>query len=220
MADETPEVIEQQMHDTRQSLAEKLAALETAARETFASVKHDVQEVISPVAGAVGNVRALLGGGGSSGESGVADVPDTIKHGIQQVASAATGEIRDAMDITPQIRENPWQYVGGAVAAGFVVGLVFGGRTSSAGGVQAAYAAPSGRPGIFDDLVKMLGTEVRKVGEQAITQLTQSVNQSVKSNVPKLVDSAVSRVVDAAGGAATASEPHSDSTRATSHGRI
>ena len=224
MADKTPEMIEQEMHDTRQSLAGKLSALETSARETLASVKHDVQEVTGSVSGAVGGVRALLGGGGgdsvSGPEAGAADISGTIKHGISQVASAASGEIRDAMDVSPQVREKPWQYVGGAVAAGFVVGLVFGPGRSSSGGVHAAYGAPRA-PGIFDDLVQMLGSEVRKIGEQAISQLTQSVNQSVKSNVPKLVDTAVSRVVDAAGGGATASTPHAApaGNSATSYGR-
>ena len=235
MADETPEVIEQQMHDTRQSLAGKLGALETAARQTFANVSHEVQEVVGSVRDSVqeatgvvqstvGGVRSLLGGGGDSGGGGAAGGSNPIQDGIHSLASTATGEIRDAMDISPQIRANPWGYVGGAVAAGFITGLLFGGSRSS-GGSAPGYAAAgvAARPGVFDDLIRLVGSEVRKVGENAISQLSQSVNQSVKSAVPKLIDTTVSRVVDAAGqGAArpAASAPAADPNRPTGYGRL
>ena len=228
MADETPELIEQRMHGTRQSLADKLGALETAVSQTIANTTHAVQETVESVRSSVqeatgvvqdtvGGVRSLFGGGGSSDGAGGAE--NAIHNSIQSLATTAGGEIRDAVDITPQIREKPWQYVGGAVAIGFVAGYFFGPSRLSGGGVQAAYAAPgSGRPGLFDDLVRMLGQEVRKVGENAISSLSQSVNQSVKSAVPKIVDSTVSRVVDAAGQGAT--RPPADAPRDHGYGQV
>ena len=233
MADETPELIEQRMHGTRQSLADKLGALETAVSQTIAntthavqetvdSVRHSVQEASGVVHDTVGGVRSLFGGGGDGGST-AGGAENAIQNSIHSLATTASEEIRDAVDITPQIREKPWQYVGGAVAVGFVAGYFFGPSRSSGGGAQAAYAAPgSGRPGLFDDLVRMLGQEVRKVGENAISSLSQSVNQSVKSAVPKLVDSTVSRVVDAAGQGATRpdSAPPADATRNTGYGRV
>ena len=224
------------MRGTRQSLADKLAALETQVTQKFASATDAVQETVQGIRGAVeetvgtvkdtvqgvrGGVQSLLGSsdestgtgsgvhglvGGVQGlVGGVQGLQSGIQDTIHSLADDAKAGIKEAFDVAPFVRENPWQAVGLAAGAGLVAGLVFGpskhGSSGGLGGaVQGFVGGAPGRPGVFDELFKMVGQEVRKIGETAIHSLSKSVNQTVTDRVPKLVDTAVTRFTDGAAG--------------------
>ncbi len=95
-----PEVIQQQMQDTRTALTEKLETLEakvvcsvegatTAVTETVENVKQAVQETVT-------NVKET-----------VHDAAESMKH---------------AFDIGAYVDEHPWLMVGGAFAVGCLGG--------------------------------------------------------------------------------------------------
>lgn len=205
MDNETPELIEQRMQGTRQSLADKIAALETQVTHTLHSTTQQVQDTVQSIVGAVEDTVGSVTGGVKSLRGVVDDAVGSVTHGgIQSAMSSAGDGLKDAFDVRPYVRDNPWQAVGGAAVAGLLTGFVFGPsqpRATSGGGYPAyqpaAASSGSNMFGLFDGLFKMLGDEVRKVGEQAIQSMSKSVNQTVSAGVPKLVDTAVSRLSDA-----------------------
>ena len=212
------------MHDTRQSLADKLSALEASvtqtvraaqqtAQQTFAEVRGTVQETLGAVQGTVdsvkGGVQGLLGGGSTmSGDAQgaaanavhglVGNASDQIKQGI----SDAGDQLREAFDVKPLVDKNPYGAVGVAVGVGFVAGLLFapgkGGHSAGGSAFQGLVggASAGGRPGVFDEVFKLVGTKIREVSENAINQLASQVQQSVQQSVPKLIDGTINRFTD------------------------
>ena len=212
------------MHDTRQSLAEKLSALEASvtqtvkaaqqtAQQTFAEVRGTVQETLAGVQGTVdsvkGGVQGLLGSGSTTGGDAqgaaanavhglVGDASQQIKQGI----SDAGDQLREAFDVKPLVEKNPLGAVGVAVGVGFVAGLLFapgkGGHSAGGSAFQGLVGGPSagGRPGIFDEVFKLVGAKIKEVSENAINQLSTQLNQQVKQGVPKLLDNTISRFTD------------------------
>ena len=239
MANESPEVIEKDMHDTRQSLADKLAALEGQVTQTLSNVQHaavdtvhaltdSVQGVVGSVTGGIqsvrgavegtvesvsGGVHSLMGDGTGAAHSLMGDganLGEKLIHGV-------TDQVKKAFDPTDYVAKQPYAAVGVAAAAGFVAGLLFAParRGSSVPPPSYAYQPAPAAPraagpiagGIFDDLFKLLGEEVRKIGQNAIHSLSQQVNQTVQQGAPKLVDSVVHRVADGLGGGPDAGTP-------------
>ncbi len=203
MDNETPELIEQQMQGTRQSLADKIAALETQVTHTLHSTTQQVQDTVHSIVGAVETTVGSVTGGVKSLRGVMDDTVGSVAHGgIQSAMSSAGDSLKEAFDVKPYVRDNPWQAVGGAAVAGLLTGFLFGPSKQRvvAGGYpayQPVAAHGTGVSSIFDGLFKMLGDEVRKVGEQAIQSMSKSVNQTVSAGVPKLVDTAVTRLSDA-----------------------
>lgn len=113
-----PELIRQEMSDTRTALTEKLEALEqkvsgtvTALTETVTTVKENVAETVSAVKDGVG---------------------ETI-HTVQESVGDAVQSVRDALDLTAQTERNPWMMFGGAVAVGVVAGMLLPAPRRSSG---------------------------------------------------------------------------------------
>jgi len=114
--DDEPEVIRQQMEDTRSDLTRKIEALEhqvvstvqsttSAVTNTVESVKDAVQETVSAVKGTVSDT--------------VCSVKETVSDTVEGV--------KETLDIRHQVEEHPWLMFGASVAAGYVGGLVLGG---------------------------------------------------------------------------------------------
>jgi ElaB/YqjD/DUF883 family membrane-anchored ribosome-binding protein len=95
-----PEVIRQQMQETRTALAEKLEALEQQVTDT-------VQEARSAVTETVETVRDV-----------VHDTVDTVKDTVEETVNT----VKETFDLTRQVERHPWAMVGGSVALGFVTG--------------------------------------------------------------------------------------------------
>jgi ElaB/YqjD/DUF883 family membrane-anchored ribosome-binding protein len=192
---ESPELIEREMEETRESLTEKVSLLEQQVVGKLQSATDAVQDTVQSVRSAV--------------EDTVATVTGTVKQGVESVSEG----MKEALDVKKHVREYPWAMVGGAAAAGFITGLlVFRGGQSqsrarvpmSAGGSQPAFmpltapaAAPAPapqRPGWLNDLFELAGREIKKIAEQALATTTASLKQSVETGIPKLIDSALPNV--------------------------
>src|SRR5262249_13243577 len=56
------------------------------------------------------------------------------------------------------------------------------------------------RPGIFDELLGMVGREVKQLGEEALRTASASLKQSVHDSIPKLAETAACAVQEQAEG--------------------
>jgi ElaB/YqjD/DUF883 family membrane-anchored ribosome-binding protein len=207
---ETPDLIEQEMQQTRSSLTEKVAALEQTVMGTL-------QNATEAVSTTVDQVKSVVQDTLTSVKDTAADVKHTVADSVQTV----TEKIGSAFDLATHTREHPWAMVGGAGLAGFLTGLLFGGRSSgsyrpasemptlytSAASQMAAIRqpqpapapTPSRRPAWLDDLLEWAGLEIRKLGQEAVGVVVASARQSLHTQVPRLIDSFTGRTGEPAG---------------------
>jgi hypothetical protein len=93
---EEPEVIQEQMEETRSALADKLGALGQKITGTVETVSDVVEETVSAVAETVENVG--------------------------ETAEEAVEAVKETFNIPKQFNRHPWLFVGGSVILGFVGG--------------------------------------------------------------------------------------------------
>ncbi len=117
-ADPKPELIEQKMAETREALSEKVAALETQVVGTIQSATDTVQDTIQ-------SVKATMEDTVSSVKDTVSDVKSTVTDSVQSVSEG----VKETFNLSRHTRENPAAMVGGAAAAGFLLGYLVGGRS-------------------------------------------------------------------------------------------
>ena len=183
--DKTPEEIELEMLRTRESLTEKVAALEGQVMGT-------VQNAADTISGTVDAVKSM-----------VAHAPDTVKQ-----AMAAVGDtMRESFDVTAQVRQHPLAAVGVSALVGCLVGwLSASGRRHPGNFDSLAKAsppvsapprgAPVEQPGVLDEVVAMLGDKVKELARTAVETGYAAVKENIQTNVPKLVDDATNRLVE------------------------
>ncbi len=206
----TPEVIEHEMEGTRQSLTDKVAALEQQVVGTLNDATATVKDTVDTVKETVQSVR-----------SAVEETMSSVKEGVSESVTTVQEGFLETFNVPKHVRNQPWMWVSGAAVAGFATGLIAFRKSSrrsrrssqvSAPLTQAAtgpmsqysppplpneYAPPPPQakapetprqPGWFDSLLKMAGDEVQKVGELAITTLVDSVKENLRDGIPKLVE--------------------------------
>jgi ElaB/YqjD/DUF883 family membrane-anchored ribosome-binding protein len=189
---ESPEVIEKEMQTTRESLTEKVSLLEQQVVGTLQSSTTAVQDTVESV------------------KSAVQDTVESVTGSVKDSVSSLTDGLRDALDVKRQVRQNPWACVGGAAALGFITGMLVFRRESSMAAGMASTSAPYSpapayqppvvpmRPSWLGELFDMAGQEVKKIAQDALTRGTAQLKQTVQEQVPKLIETAVSRVTEAA----------------------
>jgi len=208
----TPDVIEHEMEQTRASLTDKVAALETQVVGTLQNATDTVQTTVESIQSSVETVR-----------SAVEDTMSSVKDSVNDSVHAVTDQVKSTFDFSSHARQRPWAVVGGAAATGFLVGFLLpgGGRRElfghealgfqpgpgvptppspshaatpptvhAAASFAAAPAAPSA-PSWIDDLMSMAGKELRRLGEEALTLAVTSVKQSLHEQVPHLVETGI-----------------------------
>jgi len=106
MAD-NPEVIRQQMEETKSHLAGKLAALETQVSDTVQTTSSAVTETVEAVSETVEAVKET-----------VENVTATFQETVQSVG--------ETFDLRLQTERHPWVVFGGAVALGFTAARLLG----------------------------------------------------------------------------------------------
>jgi ElaB/YqjD/DUF883 family membrane-anchored ribosome-binding protein len=195
---ESPELIEREMEQTRESLTEKVALLENKVVGQIHSATDTVQGTVDSVQDTVQTVKAAV-------QDTVQSVAGTVKDSVRSLADG----LKETLDVRQQVQENPWAMVGGATVCGFVTGLLVFGRRPSGRTLPAytpmpaaSYAptatAPS-RPGWLNDLLDVAMREVKTFAEQALTTATASLKQNVQKGIPKLIDSALPDVASRTG---------------------
>jgi len=188
---ESPEVIEHEMHQTRQSLTDKVAALESQMTDKFEHATTAVQDTVQTVKAAVNDTMT--------------SVTDKVKESVASVQDSVSS-VKATLDVRDQIRAHPWAILAGATVSGAIVGLVCGERKehgyrsqqrSSSGSSHSAStpmmsahasSATSKRPGLFDDIWDRLRAEITTLGEAAIATLSVSLKKTVNDNIKNLVD--------------------------------
>ena len=192
-ADKTPDQIELEMAQTRESLTEKVSALESQVVGT-------VQTAADTISGTVEAVKSL-----------VSSAPETVSETVRQASSAISDAFKGSFDISARVRENPLPAVGIAALVGGIVGFLTASRrpsfkslasASPAASTAAApaYAAAPREPGIMDDLMGMVGAKVKELARTAFDSVSASVKSNIETSVPKLVDDAASRLTDGTNG--------------------
>lgn len=91
--DNEPEVICQQMEETRASLADKLETLENKVVETVSGATCAVTETV-----------------------------ETVKEAVQETVSTVQETVSNAFDLNHHVQCHPWAMVAGSVAVGFIAG--------------------------------------------------------------------------------------------------
>jgi len=200
-----PEEIEREMLETRQSLTQKVAALEQAVVGNI----HNVTQTVADV------------------KEQVKDTVETVKESVAGTVDTMKEKLKDALDISSHVRARPWAAVGISAAAGFLTGFLTASGTrsiprrmseASAPVPHGMYAVPHASPardesdgggwlhglmggmfgGVLGDLSSKAARELRTIGEQALDTALRSLRQKVETTVPHLVDSAVAGVVPGA----------------------
>jgi len=111
MADEPdePEVIRQQMDESRAAITEKLGLLEEKVAETVqsatASVTETVQNATASVTETVDSVKGAVQG-----------TVDSVRHSVEDTVTS----VSEALDLALQVKRHPWAMVMGAMAVGYV----------------------------------------------------------------------------------------------------
>jgi ElaB/YqjD/DUF883 family membrane-anchored ribosome-binding protein len=187
---ESPELIEREMEQTRESLTHKVSLLED-------KVIGQVEEATDTVQGTMESVQETVQCVKSAIRDTVQSVSDTVKHSVQSL----TEGLKEGLDVRRHTIEHPWPMVGGAAAAGFATGLILFRRPSRASGRElpaytpraAAVAAPAARqrPAWLNDILEMAGREVKQIAQQVITQAAASFKETVRARVPHLVERVV-----------------------------
>ena len=231
----SPEEIQREMESTRESLTDKVAALEN-------QVVGSIQNATDAVTSTVESVR-----------SAVEDTMSTVKESVTDSVTSVKDQVRTAFDFTSHVRENPWPTVTGAAVVGFITGLLVfrprdgasrhvrntGGALSfdtSVSGTAPRYAAdvdapraaaasaPASSSGGFkmpswaDDLLDKAGQEIRRLGEEALATAAASARQAIQTEVPHLIESFASMRGTGAHGSSQA-EPAGATGEAARHGK-
>jgi ElaB/YqjD/DUF883 family membrane-anchored ribosome-binding protein len=189
----TPEEIQQEMLQTRESLTEKVEALE-----------HQV----------VGTVEAV--------KSFVTTAPETVSDTVKQAAAAVSESVKETFDITGHIRRHPLAAVGTAALLGCTISWLLSrkresdlsDRMTSAmsdSSIERPAAAPSAppqpaapaapaKPGLFDELFEMLGDKAKQLLREGLETASAALKESIQTQVPRLVNDMSTRLVDNAEG--------------------
>jgi ElaB/YqjD/DUF883 family membrane-anchored ribosome-binding protein len=177
MPDESPELIEQHMQETRESLTQKVTALE----DSVVGGLHNASETVNSIIDSVKTV-----------------VPDTLT----SVKDNVVDQVKATFDVSERTRERPWAMIGGAAALGFIAGIVLFRKgtsepmqklaTASAPPKAApqAYRMPGWLDKVVDRLADKVGDEVRKLGEVALATASDSLQRTMEETLPKILGNA------------------------------
>jgi ElaB/YqjD/DUF883 family membrane-anchored ribosome-binding protein len=182
-ADKTPEQIQAEMAQTRESLTEKVSALENQVVGT-------VQTAADTLSGTVESVKSLF-----------TTAPGAVSDTVRQAADVVGEKMKQVLDISGHVRAHPWASVGISALAGCITSwLISRDRSPESYAAPAispaAYTppAPASKPGVLDDLFSMIGRKIREAAENVIDTASNAVNTTVREKVPTLVDAAAQRL--------------------------
>lgn len=190
--DKTPDEIEEEMRQTRIQLTEKVTLLEKQVLGTATAASNAITSTVS-------SIKSLFNGGLSGGPS---------MGSTKEIVGETISAVRDTVDVSGAVRANPWQSVGIAAGAGFLVGMLIGDSSRSDGPPSDRFdpapgyvpagsltpPTPPRKPGIFDDVLAIFSQKAREVAETAVESLTASVKQNIRTEAPHMVDAVTNRI--------------------------
>lgn len=208
--DRSPDEIERDMERTRESLTEKVAALETQVLGTIQTATNTISETVQTVRDTVTTAPAAMK---ETVQETVAAVKDSVKESFASVKDSFT-----AFSVSDCVRNHPAATLGASFAGGFALGYLLTGQTREPAAAPPAtasapppsfpaYGAAPRRPGLFDGLFSMLGGELQNLARQAMSTAVDALKRSVQDRVPGLVDGAVGTVTNRIADAIDTTQP-------------
>lgn len=198
-----PELIRDQMQETRTALSEKLEALEHQVTNTVQSATSSVVETVQSV------------------KSAVSDTVDAVKGSVEGTVSSVKETVAGAFDLSAHFERHPWVTLLGSVAVGYVGGrLLHRGESREvheprmsvappsrfAEMAEPAYtpqtnggsrkAEPSAAQGMLSGLMDIAGGELDKLKAVGLSALTGVVRDLLKQSVSGEIGSRLGDWVD------------------------
>lgn len=215
-----PEVIRKEMQQTRNSLSEKLEALSDSVTGTVNDARHKMMETVD-------TFRATVTDTVSSVKGQVTDTVDSVKQQFTGTVDSVKDQFTDSMDsvketfdVEHHVVNHPLAMVGGAVALGYLGGMVLNRISAPSARARALpvpaesrseaprgnglYAAPepayqSAAPGggaILPTFLKGFEPELQQLKSVAIGAVFGMVRDLVQQKLPPNLTQQVSKVVD------------------------
>jgi ElaB/YqjD/DUF883 family membrane-anchored ribosome-binding protein len=189
--EKTPEEIEREMAQTRESMTEKVTALENQVVGTVQSAADTVSDTVAAV------------------KSFVTNAPEAVSDTVKQAAAAVSETVKDTFDITGHVRRHPWAAVGTSALIGCIAGWLVSRRAPTAVPPAPAYLPPSvppearrpevpREPGVLDEVFEMIGGKAKELARTALETVSTAIKQTIEKEVPKFVDGAASRLTEPA----------------------
>jgi hypothetical protein len=130
---ESTEVIQNDLDETRASLADKLAQLGDKITGTVENVGETVENVTERATETVETVKETVDAVKDTVSGTVENVKDTVSGTVETVkesVSSALETIKETFNLQRQVEERPWLVMSGAVLLGFVGGKLIGNLTA------------------------------------------------------------------------------------------
>ena len=114
--DQEPDVIKEQMAETRVSLTDKIEKLEDTLKGTVESTLHTATDTVENVTEKVEETVETV-------KEAVEGSVEAVKETVQETVTS----IKEAFNLRRQVERHPWAMLGGAVLLGFFGGRLLGG---------------------------------------------------------------------------------------------
>ena len=173
----TPEQIEQEMIQTRESITEKVTSLENQVVGTVRTAADTLTDTVDAV------------------KSLVTEAPEAVR----QAASAVTEKLKDTFNVSGHVLLHPWATVTGAVGLGCLVGW-FTSRSHAVSqtidkNIKNAVDRPTPpptppsehKPGMVDEMMAMMGDKVRDLARTALDSVSTALNELIREEIPHLI---------------------------------
>ena len=195
MAEDNPEVIREQIHQTQDALATKLSSLEDKVVDTVSNTTESVAETVESV------------------KEAVAGTIESVKETVESTVDT----VKRTFDLKYQVEQHPLLMMAGACAAGFLAGRYFSGEENAPSAAEpsrnggesfrrptmsetsaprsSASARPE-EPGLLDRLTTQFHDELQTVKSLAIGALFGLVRDWATHHVPNQFAPQVEELID------------------------
>jgi ElaB/YqjD/DUF883 family membrane-anchored ribosome-binding protein len=228
-AGKSPDRIEQEMEQTRESISAKVAALESQVLGTIQSAANTLTDTVQTVKDTVTTAPAVV-------KDTVQETVAAVKESFSSVCESVT-----SFSVSECVSRNPVAALGTSLAGGFLTGyLLFGNRDARPvmargrdepvpdgrpgamshgfipfGGGSVGSTQPA-RSGLLAGVMAMVGGELEQLAKQALSTAVASLKKSVNEKVPLLMDEAVQNLAHRVTGQNGAADTNGTRTAANS----
>jgi len=221
-----PNLIREQMEQTRGDITEKLEILENRVAATVQEATQEVAQAVQAVSDSVQDtVEAVT--------ESVHDTVGTVKETVEDTLTAVkggVGAIKDMFDIPAHVERYPWIAVGGSAVCGYFIGEyfyrekapirkpVFTPATTLSDGIPKT----NGRhPRWTESLLDKMAPELKQLGSLALGALMGMVRETVTSaadeNLKGQLEEIVDNITKKLGGTPLSSRPGHDVSSQKTH---